>query len=281
MRNLAKYFKGSSLLNLLGMTVAFAALYILLVQVHYDLGYNRQIKDVERVYIMATPSWFSDGQYQVNLNRPLQKAILEQAGMVESWGVAYIGGDGKNYTQVGEGDDARKYQIGTSQLTRGALDVFGFNPVVGTFDGMDKESTVAISESAAKLMGVGVGDVIRIGNNKAPKTIVAVYEDMPMNSDLNNIHVFFSNELETDGMENLSEWSFNHFVKLNTPDSKEAFEAHAKKVVEEFWRARMESAPESVKGSVTQSEIDDAISRSIVTLLPFEDMYYNLNSAAL
>lgn len=275
MRNLAKYFKGSSLLNLLGMTVAFAALYILLVQVHYDLGYNRQIKDVERVYIMATPSWFSDGQYQVNLNRPLQKAILEQAGMVESWGVAYIGGDGKNYTQVGEGDDARKYQIGTSQLTRGALDVFGFNPLVGTFDGMDKESTVAISESAAKLMGVGVGDVIRIGSNKAPKTVVAVYEDMPMNSDLNNIHVFFSNELETSGMENLSEWSYNHFVKLNSPDSKEAFEAHAKKVVEEFWRARMKSAPESVKGSVTQSEVDDAISRSIVTLLPFEDMYYN------
>lgn len=275
MKNLAKYFKGSSLLNLLGMTVAFAALYILLVQVHYDLGYNRQIKDVERVYIMATPSWFSDGQYQVNLNRPLQKAILEQAGMVESWGVAYIGGDGKNYTQVGEGDDARKYQIGTSQLTRGALDVFGFNPVVGTFDGMDKESTVAISESAAKLMGVGVGDVIRIGSNKAPKTVVAVYEDMPMNSDLNNIHVFFSNELETSGMENLSEWSYNHFVKLNSPDSKEAFEAHAKKVVEEFWRARMKSAPESVKGSVTQSEVDDAISRSIVTLLPFEDMYYN------
>ena len=275
MKNLAKYFKGSSLLNLLGMTVAFAALYILLVQVHCDLGYNRQIKDVERVYIMATPSWFSDGQYQVNLNRPLQKAILEQAGMVESWGVAYIGGDGKNYTQVGEGDDARKYQIGTSQLTRGALDVFGFNPVVGTFDGMDKESTVAISESAAKLMGVGVGDAIRIGSNKAPKTVVAVYEDMPMNSDLNNIHIIFSNELETDGMENLSEWSFNHFVKLNSPDSKEAFEAHAKKVVEEFWRARMESAPESVKGSVTQSEVDDAISRSIVTLLPFEDMYYN------
>lgn len=119
MRNFAKYFKGSSLLNLLGMTVAFAALYILLVQVHYDLGYNRQIKDVERVYIMATPSWFSDGQYQVTLNRPLQKEILEQAGMVESWGVAYIGGDDYNTIFVGDGEEAREYQIGFSQITRG------------------------------------------------------------------------------------------------------------------------------------------------------------------
>ena len=207
MKKLTKYFKGSSLLNLLGMTVAFAALYILLVQVHYDLGYNKQIKDAERIYIMATPSWFEEGQYQVDLNRPLQKAILEQAGMVESYGVAYIGGDGKNYTQVGEGEDARKFKIGTSQLTRGALDVFGFKPVVGNFDGMDKEETVAISEKAAKVMGVGVGDAIRLGSNKTPKTIVAVYEDMPMNSDLNNIQILFCNYLETDSMEDFSQWS--------------------------------------------------------------------------
>lgn len=270
-----KLFKGSGILNLLGMTAAFAALYILLVQVYYDLSYNKGIKDAERIYIMATPSWFEQGQYQVNLNRPLQKAILDQAGMVESWGVAYIGGDGKNYTQVGEGDDARKFQIGTSQLTRGALDVFGFKPLVGTFDGMDKEETVAISETAAKMMGIGVGDAIRIGSNKTPKTIVAVYEDMPNNSDLNNIQIFFCNNLETQSIDNFSEWSYNHFVKLNSPDSKEEFEAHAKKTVEEFWRTRMESAPEDVKGSVSQREIDEQISRCIVTLLPFEDMYYN------
>ena len=270
-----KLFKGSGILNLLGMTAAFAALYILLVQVYYDLSYNKGIKDAERIYIMATPSWFEQGQYQVNLNRPLQKAILDQAGMVESWGVAYIGGDGKNYTQVGAGDDARKFRIGTSQLTRGALDVFGFKPLVGTFDGMDKEETVAISETAAKVMGIGVGDAIRIGSNKTPKTVVAVYEDMPNNSDLNNIQIFFCNNLETQSLDNFSEWSYHHFVKLNAPDSKEAFEAHAKNVVEEFWRARMAEAPEDVKSSVTQSEIDEQITRCMVTLLPFEDMYFN------
>ena len=270
-----KLFKGSGILNLLGMTAAFAALYILLVQVYYDLSYNKQIEDVERIYIMATPSWFAEGQYQVSLNRPIQKQILEQAGMVESYGVAYIGGDGKNYTRVGDGDDARKYQIGTSQLTRGALDVFGFKPVVGTFDGMDKEETVAISESAAELMGVGVGDAIYVGNGKEPMTIAAVYEDMPMNSDLNNIHILFCCYLETQSIDNFGEWSYHHFVKLNSPDSKADFEAHAKKVVHEFWKKRIETAPEEAKAGLTQSIIDDQINRCIVTLLPFEDMYFN------
>ena len=270
-----KLFKGSGILNLLGMTAAFAALYILLVQVYYDLSYNKQIEDVERIYIMATPSWFAEGQYQVSLNRPIQKQILEQAGMVESYGVAQIGGDGKNYTRVGDGDDARKYQIGTSQLTRGALDVFGFKPVVGTFDGMDKEETVAISESAAELMGVGVGDAIYVGNGKEPMTIAAVYEDMPMNSDLNNIHILFCCYLETQSIDNFGEWSYHHFVKLNSPDSKADFEAHAKKVVHEFWKKRIETAPEEAKAGLTQSIIDDQINRCIVTLLPFEDMYFN------
>lgn len=275
MKNIFKIFKGSSLLNLLGMTVAFAAMYVLLVQVYYDLGYNRKIKDVERLYIMGTPSWFSEGKYQVTLNRPLQIAIMEQASMVESWGVAYIGGDGKNYTRVGEGEEERTYQIGTSQLTRGALDVFGFTPVVGTFDGMDKEETVAISESAAKLMGVGVGDGIFVGKGKEPMTVVAVYEDMPMNSDLNNIHILYCCYLENQSIDNFSEWSYHHFVKLDSPDSKEAFETHARKVVEGIWGERIASAPESVRNSLDQSEIDDQIDRSTVTLLPVKDMYYN------
>ncbi|MBR2297592.1 MAG: ABC transporter permease [Bacteroidales bacterium] len=275
MKNIFKIFKGSSLLNLLGMTVAFAAMYVLLVQVYYDLGYNRKIKDVERLYILGTPSWFSEGKYQVTLNRPLQIAIMEQASMVESWGVAYIGGDGKNYTRVGEGEEERTYQIGTSQLTRGALDVFGFTPVVGTFDGMDKEETVAISESAAKLMGVGVGDGIFVGKGKEPMTVVAVYEDMPMNSDLNNIHILYCCYLENQSIDNFSEWSYHHFVKLDSPDSKEAFETHARKVVEGIWGERIASAPESVRNSLDQSEIDDQIDRSTATLLPVKDMYYN------
>lgn len=275
MKNIFKIFKGSSLLNLLGMTVAFAAMYVLLVQVYYDLGYNRKIKDVERLYILGTPSWFSEGKYQVTLNRPLQIAIMEQASMVESWGVAYIGGDGKNYTRVGEGEEERTYQIGTSQLTRGALDVFGFTPVVGTFDGMDKEETVAISESAAKLMGVGVGDGIFVGKGKEPMTVVAVYEDMPMNSDLNNIHILYCCYLENQSIDNFSEWSYHHFVKLDSPDSKEAFEAHARKVVKGIWGERIASAPESVRNSIDQSEIDEQIDRSTVTLLPVKDMYYN------
>ena len=43
----------SSVLNILGLTAAFAALYIILVQVHHDLTYNKALKDSDRIYVLT------------------------------------------------------------------------------------------------------------------------------------------------------------------------------------------------------------------------------------
>lgn len=273
MRYFLKLFRGAGLLNLFGMTVAFASLYILIVQVNYDLGYNHKIKDVERIYIMSSPSWFEAGKYSVSFNRPIPKAILEQASMVESYGVAYIG-DCKTYLiNVGEGDNAREYKIGTSQMTRGALDVFGYEPIAGTFDGMDKTASVAISEKAAKLMDVGVGDAIKLGRNMVSYTVTSVYRNMPMNSDLNNIDAIYCNNLERESENSWGEWSYNHFVKLNSSLNKEAFEEHAFKVLTDLVLERVKSAPESE--ILTDEEVRKYINNCKVTLQPVKDMFYN------
>ena len=48
-KNLGRY-KVSSTLNILGLGIAFAAAYAILVQVNYDLSFNRSLKDSERVF---------------------------------------------------------------------------------------------------------------------------------------------------------------------------------------------------------------------------------------
>ena len=45
----------SSILNILGLTAAFAALYIILVQVHHDLTYNKALKDSDRISLALLP----------------------------------------------------------------------------------------------------------------------------------------------------------------------------------------------------------------------------------
>ena len=52
----------SGILNVLGMAVAFAAFYIILVQVNYDLNFNKGIKDSEKIFVMSSGSM--DGRRQ-------------------------------------------------------------------------------------------------------------------------------------------------------------------------------------------------------------------------
>ncbi len=44
----------SGILNVLGMAIAFAAFYIILVQVNYDLNFNKGIKDSEKIFIISS-----------------------------------------------------------------------------------------------------------------------------------------------------------------------------------------------------------------------------------
>ena len=67
----------SSILNVLGMAVAFAAFYIILVQVDYDLNFNKGIKDSEKIFVMSSGSMDGDtDKRQLNFCRPLAEIIL-------------------------------------------------------------------------------------------------------------------------------------------------------------------------------------------------------------
>ena len=269
-----RLFRGSGILNLLGMTVAFASLYILLVQVYHDLTYNKGIKDAQRLYIMAVPSWFEEGNLQVSMNRPVASMIAGQSPMVESYGVARINIDNKRPVFIGEGENQKQYSAGISELTRGALDVFGFNPVAGTFEGIEKTNAVAISEKMAKAIGAGVGDAVRlISETGTPYTVAAVYEDMPLNSDLGNVEVLFCNQLETNGVDNWSEWGYNNFVKLTSAAELEAFEEGAVKIVEKVIREELFSKVPPGE-EITDEDVQKYIKRATPKLIPFEELYF-------
>lgn len=74
----------SGVLNILGMTVAFAALYIILVQVHHDLTYNKEVKDADRIYCVSLPDWYTEGKYMVWLNRPPFERMVSSIPEIEA-----------------------------------------------------------------------------------------------------------------------------------------------------------------------------------------------------
>ena len=86
-KNLGRY-KLSSVLNILGLGIAFAAAYAILVQVNYDLSYNRSLKDAERVFRFESSalSKVYAGKMFAGINDAMGQSFGEDTTMVESFG---------------------------------------------------------------------------------------------------------------------------------------------------------------------------------------------------
>ena len=87
---LARRFKTATALNLLGLTVAFAAFYLFMTQVLYNAGYNRGIPDAERLFRVEAKMNL-DAPWDVNCNRPVLEMMMQlpevEAGtIVPRWG---------------------------------------------------------------------------------------------------------------------------------------------------------------------------------------------------
>ena len=229
MKSLMKLFKGAGWLNILGMSAAFAAIYIILVQVNYDLGYNKQIKDVDRIYVMYCR------EYNMSLSRPFAQRIIDKSPCVEECGVtATYGGNGRKTTVIiGDESDGKEYELMYAEYTRDALDVLDFHPLVGSFEGMRTENKVALSEKAAHRLQVSVGDVLRCNDNKI-RTICAIYKDMPVNCIVGRVEMVFSNSIEKECIDDVNEWNFLHIVKLHSSADKEMIEKTSIEVLKEM-----------------------------------------------
>ena len=273
--------KISKLLNIFGMTAAFAALYIILVQVHYDLTYNRAIPDSERVYIMTmTSSRYTSGDGpSANLARPFAETIIAENPYIESYAVARLDTVGQNYVIVGEGNEAVTHAAYVAEMTLKAFDVFGINILVGSVENIANDNYVAISETAAKRLGVDVDSMINIESWGVlySFTICAIYEDLPIASDLQNIEIIRCNQLETQDLYSSNNWSYNHFLKLVSSADKSSIESTMSEKYQEFMSEQI-AAYCKYKGVSADSEevkhVKEQFGEAQFELLPIGDLYF-------
>ncbi|MBR2450965.1 MAG: FtsX-like permease family protein [Paludibacteraceae bacterium] len=274
--------KFSKLLNILGMTAAFAALYIILVQVHYDLTYNRAIPDSERVYLMTLPSFGAgETKQQSFLARPFAEYFLEENIYVEAYGVAQLDDVNKVNVIVGEGTAAKTHSVTFAQMTSGALKTFGIQPVMGSLEDIGEGGYVAISETAAERLGVAVDSVLQLESWGQTNYFVvrAIYKDLPVASDLKNIEVIRCNQLEEQDLNSTSNWSYQYFVKLRSTEDKALCEEVISKKYAEImaqelkrYRGMQHSDPSFYK---QLDKLETFIDDIHCTLMPIRDLYYD------
>lgn len=272
MRSIIRLFKGAGILNLLGMTVAFAAIYIIMVQVNYDWNYNSKIKDLDRIFVVTHKDWFDEGKYSVNMSRPVMESLIEQSSMVESYAV--LQGNIQTEVKIADGNDNRAFELNTMQVTSGTYDVFGIEAVAGTFQGIGEENVVALSERASRRLNLKLGDAIQLEGEKDKRTVSAIFKDMAMNSIFGETDLLYSNIYEKESLDNFGEWSYRYFIKLNDKNNVNAFCENATNFAKNLVNEMISSNPDMEL--LTQEKIDEYIGRNTVKLFPLEGFQFEL-----
>lgn len=251
----------SSILNILGLTAAFAALYIILVQVHHDLTYNKALKDSDRIYVL-TQREINQSGYSSYLCRPMGEYVLNASPDIEAGGCGKIMG---NPIAVRVSEDQSLVSISIAAMNQGARDVFGFELLAGNWEDL-KGKGYALTESAAQRLGVQVGDVIKYHDGSAwqEKPIVAIYKDMPKHSDLSSFEMLAN--MGDYCLDDWSEFSFFYFLKLRKGADPNAIVEVAKPVAKQFF---------SIMQGVDATDDDVKFGLYPIRLT---DMYFDSNS---
>lgn len=221
--------KASTILNILGMTAAFAAFYIILVQVNHDLSYNRRVKDADRVYIVSLPDWYEEGKYMTWVNRPPFEQLISSCSYIEAGGTGYIFGQQYKII-VGKGDSAPEgdepaLSTTVSSLNPGAAKALGVEFVSGSADDLISSATLAVAESESARLGLHPGSevILKQGSNiNFRSTVKAIYRDSPHNSDLDSFKMFVA--VGEENINDWSEWSYNYFLKAREGVPKDELE---------------------------------------------------------
>ena len=281
-----KRYKVASLLNVLGLTLAFVAFYIIASQVWYSISYNRPIEDSDRTYLVsaewgASKMGESEESWSLNCPQPVSYETKELCPDVELMASMRPSADYQRVWVKRDSYNFDKFDIGVHLGNANVVELFQFEAVAGDLSRVVEPNTVVVAESAAKQMGIGVGDDIWFeggewhndGKPSEPQQVVAIYKDFPKNSFLHHRKIFQNDNL-AQGQTN-NNWNYSCFVRLKEGADTEAFcriwgEQYAKwflAVVEEFKRDYPEEADIFEEGDEQQP----------VRLIRLDKMYYESN----
>ena len=269
----------SGILNVLGMAVAFAAFYIIMVQVNYDLNFNKDIKDSERIFSITSGGMDGTDKRQMYFCRPLAEIILESSPNIECGGSMSISNTAYDRYWIEKAGSRQEIQLAVNTFSGDALALFGFEAVEGSLDDIIDEGSLAVSETIAKRFGLQVGMTLGYEQNSI-RTIKAIFKDMPENSHLRDIQVL--KNLGNDGIDDFSEWGYNYFVKLYDPSQTKDMARELSTVTAELLQDKYFTAlPSAEEMGMPQEAYDEALSRFIrsaeVEFMPLESLYFTDN----
>ncbi len=188
--NVLKRFRMATVLNLAGLSVAFAAFIVIMMQVSYERNYDRGYATSERLYRVT---FNNKGDFAFVLPRAFVEAVIQSSPHIEA-GTLLNSFVGKIYFTTNEHEKKKGFVESVVPVHADMTRVFGFQILEGSGNCLHEPGKIAIPESMAKKMfgeNSAVGQTLHAEEriwtvSHSDFTIGAVYIDFPANSQLNN-----------------------------------------------------------------------------------------------
>ena len=241
---MARRFKTAAVLNFVGLTVAFAAFYLLMTQVVYNISYNSCISDNERVFRFETKMG-PDSPWGINCNRPTN-AILSEMPQVEAMTELASWGQTREFIV---GESVVEHPRSGSNLTPfGAISAYCLDGKL-SWDNYGERSVIIPASLAKKIFGRTDVAGQPIYSKSDTLTVQGVYEDFPANCSMKN-DVYYATQ---NNLQDWSEWSYIVYVKLREGvDAESMLKGFGKQFKEQLWKLQWGGA--LAAGEVTEGQ---------------------------
>ena len=207
----------STLINIIGMSVAFAAAMILMVQVHWDATYDKNFEGHKQVFRLEN-NWLDNGLFSTFFARPVIEVMRTASPNIEAIGTLSNQGDMVFYR---EDDKESAITVPAALVDSTLFSVFPFEWVEGSAKDFTAPGTAVLHEAFAKMFfgeESAIGKTLQTGTlqtgEKLTSRIVGVFRDKHRNY---SMHFGIISNIGKYSLEDSSEWSFNAFVKLKDP----------------------------------------------------------------
>jgi len=174
----------ASTLNVLGLSIAFSAFMVIMMQLDYDWNFDKSHTDAHTIF--RVDKVYEGTAYAV-LSRPLSDRIIASSPHIIAGTVAAPSAKYEMFFSVENNGIRNKYREKALKVYPNYGDVFEFNMLEGDKDALSHPNTVLIpSTLSRKLFGSESAIGRQIESEEQNYTIGGVYKDFPSNTIVEN-----------------------------------------------------------------------------------------------
>ncbi|MDR1357524.1 MAG: ABC transporter permease [Tannerellaceae bacterium] len=218
-------FKMAAILNILGLSVAFAAFMVIMMQVEFDNGYDNGYPQAGNIFRVELGPSFDYDKVAI-APRPFAEAFMRSSPHIVAGG--YVGSRPAEVLFSVETEGVRTYYLEDAlEVSPAFASVFGLDMAEGDVRAMDAPDLVLLPLSLArKFFGDGPALGQRLETRDGAYAVGGVYRDLPANSSLRN--VILRPIKDNYDAELWSDWNYTAYIRVNEPANAEGLEDNFK-----------------------------------------------------